>query len=43
MAEEVARLREAVAMTKAERPFRIDAFVVLPDHLHCVAVSRAVV
>lgn len=36
LVDEVARLREAVAMTKAERPFRIDAFVVLPDHLHRV-------
>lgn len=29
-------LREAVRVTKAERPFHIDAVVVLPDHLHCV-------
>jgi len=29
-------LREAVRRTKAERPFRVDAFVVLPDHLHAV-------
>jgi putative transposase len=29
-------LREAVRVTKAERPFAIDAFVVMPDHLHCV-------
>lgn len=29
-------LRAAVAKTKAERPFKIDAFVVLPDHLHAV-------
>lgn len=29
-------LRTAIRQTKAERPFRIDAFVVLPDHLHCV-------
>ena len=36
LVEHVGRLREAVAVTKAERPFRIDAWVVLPDHLHCV-------
>lgn len=36
LVEHVDRLREAVAMTKAERPFHIDAWVVLPDHLHCV-------
>ncbi|PYE85418.1 REP-associated tyrosine transposase [Pseudoroseicyclus aestuarii] len=29
-------LREAVRATRAERPFEIDAFVVLPDHLHCI-------
>jgi putative transposase len=33
---EVERLRAAVRDTKAERPFRIDAWVVLPDHLHAV-------
>ena len=36
LADEVARLRHAVAATQRERPFTIDAFVVLPDHLHCV-------
>jgi putative transposase len=29
-------LREAVRTTKRERPFHIDAWVVLPDHMHCV-------
>jgi putative transposase len=29
-------LREATAWTKRRRPFRIDAFVVLPDHLHAI-------
>ncbi len=29
-------LRQAVAVTKAKRPFGIDAWVVLPDHMHCV-------
>lgn len=29
-------LRVAVARAKADRPFVIDAFVVLPDHMHCV-------
>jgi putative transposase len=29
-------LRKAVQVTRAERPFRIDAWVVLPDHLHAV-------
>jgi putative transposase len=29
-------LREAVRKTKAARPFEIDAWVVMPDHLHCI-------
>lgn len=29
-------LRDAVRVTQAERPFGIDAWVVLPDHFHCV-------
>lgn len=33
---EVERLRQAVRDTRAERPFGIEAWVVLPDHLHCI-------
>ena len=33
---EVDRLRAAVRQTKAERPFEILAWVVMPDHMHCV-------
>ncbi|WP_203563979.1 hypothetical protein [Deefgea sp. CFH1-16] len=29
-------LREAVAYTRQRHPFRIHAWVVLPDHLHCI-------
>ncbi len=29
-------LRDAVRRTRADRPFHIDAWVVMPDHLHCV-------
>ena len=36
LVDEVDALREAVRRTRAERPFGIDAWVVLPDHLHCV-------
>jgi putative transposase len=36
LVEHVEVLREAVRVTKAERPFRIDAWVVLPDHFHAV-------
>lgn len=36
LVREVGRLREAVAATRAERRFAVDAFVVMPDHLHAV-------
>ena len=29
-------LREAVKCRASRSPFRIDAWVVLPDHMHCV-------
>ena len=29
-------LREAVRMVRLNQPFHIDAWVVLPDHMHCV-------
>ena len=36
LVREVHHLRQAVHATKAERPFDIEAWVVLPDHLHCI-------
>lgn len=36
LVDEVARLRLAFALTQRERPFTLDACVVLPDHLHCI-------
>lgn len=36
LVERVDVLRHAVRETLRQRPFGIDAFVVLPDHLHCV-------
>ena len=36
LVEKVKVLREAVRATRAERPYRVDAWVVLPDNLHCV-------
>nr|WP_246043931.1 transposase [Ruegeria sediminis] len=36
LVDEIARLRDAVQVTRAERSFEIDAWVVLPDHLHAV-------
>ena len=34
-------LRGAVRQTRQERPFAINAWVVLPDHLHCVLTLPA--
>ncbi len=36
LVREIAILRQAVAMTQSERPFKIDAWVMLPDHMHCI-------
>ncbi|MTD99196.1 transposase [Paracoccus sp. YIM 132242] len=36
LVDQVEVLREAVRVTQAERPFGIEAWVVLPDHLHCI-------
>ena len=36
LTHEVEALRQAVRLTRYERPFGIDAWVVLPDHMHCV-------
>lgn len=33
---EIERLRQAVRLTRAERPFEINAWVVMPDHLHAI-------
>ena len=29
-------LRDVTRLTKADKPFAIDAWVVLPDHMHCI-------
>ncbi|MFZ5843911.1 MAG: REP-associated tyrosine transposase [Pseudomonadota bacterium] len=34
--DEIGLLRDAVRRVRASHPFAIDAWVVLPDHLHCV-------
>lgn len=36
LTREIGRLRRAVAVTMSERPFQIEAWVVLPDHLHAI-------
>ena len=36
LVRQVEILRRAVRDTKAERPFDIEAWVVLPNHLHCI-------
>ena len=33
---EIGALREAFRQTRADRPFEIDAIVILPDHLHAI-------
>jgi putative transposase len=36
LTKEIAALREATRYTRDRHPFRIDAFVVLPDHIHTI-------
>ncbi|MEW5912296.1 MAG: transposase [Thermodesulfobacteriota bacterium] len=36
LTENITTLREAFRAVRCERPFRIDAIVVLPEHLHCI-------
>ena len=36
LVDRIEELRSAVRSVRARRPFRIDAWVVLPDHMHCV-------
>lgn len=36
LTDEIDILRDAVRVTRARRPFGIDAWVVLPDHMHAV-------
>jgi len=36
LVDQIDLLREAVAQTKAQRPFHVNAWVVLPDHMHFV-------
>ncbi|SDX95797.1 transposase [Nitrosomonas sp. Nm33] len=36
LVKHITELREAVRITRQQQPFYIDAWVVLPDHLHCI-------
>jgi len=36
LTDHIDALRDAVAHTRRDQPFHIDAFVVLPDHLHAI-------
>jgi putative transposase len=36
LTREIDALREAVRTVRARKPFHIDAWVVLPEHMHCV-------
>ena len=38
LVDQIDLLRDAVRETRVERPFSIDAWVILPDHMHCVWV-----
>ena len=41
LTQHIDALRDAVRRTRRQRPFRIDAWVVLPDHMHCVITLPA--
>ncbi|RUM94465.1 MAG: hypothetical protein DSZ28_03035 [Thiothrix sp.] len=36
LVERIDLLRESVRATKQRKPFHIDAWVVLPEHMHCI-------
>ncbi len=36
LVQQVAILREAFRQTQQDHPFKIDAIVIMPDHLHCI-------
>ncbi|HEY5802008.1 MAG TPA: transposase [Burkholderiaceae bacterium] len=36
LVDHIRQLRAAVRYTRAKRPFHIDAWVVLPEHMHCI-------
>jgi len=36
LVDSIDALRDAFRQTRAERPFAVEAIVVLPDHLHCL-------
>ncbi|MEN1361690.1 hypothetical protein AAIH09_33825, partial [Pseudomonas aeruginosa] len=36
LTREIDLLRRVVAQTRRRHPFRIDAWVVLPEHMHCL-------
>lgn len=36
LVDQIGALRHAFRVTRAERPFELQAIVVLPDHLHCL-------
>lgn len=36
LVEQIDKLREAVRVVRKNKPFYIDCWVVLPDHMHCI-------
>src|SRR5467141_3987954 len=43
LVDHVALLRAAFRKTRTERPFVVDAIVVLPDHLHAIMTCRPMI
>jgi putative transposase len=36
LVQQIQHLRDAVRHVRAQRPFHIDAWVILPEHMHCI-------
>jgi len=36
LVDHIEKLRQAIRQTRKKKPFHIDAWVVLPDHMHCI-------
>ena len=36
LVDHIEELRQAIRHTKRKKPFHIDAWVILPDHMHCI-------
>lgn len=36
LVDHIEELRQAIHLTKRKKPFHIDGWVILPDHMHCI-------